>query len=188
MKAGIIAGIVAMLVSTASATAAFVVTSKNIKNGTIQTVDISAKAKRALKGNRGPQGPGGPEGEPGGPGLTGAQGPPGPQGAQGPQGPAGGAVVAYADVNPDGTVAAPPFSKNIASSNVTHPTTGLYCFAGLSFTPFNIVATREFGGTAEQIRVTRGTAGFFPTGTQITVLTATGGVPVDGNFMLAVNA
>jgi hypothetical protein len=56
MKSAIIAAIVAMLVSAASATAAFVVTSKNIKNGTIQTVDISANAKRALKGNRGPRG------------------------------------------------------------------------------------------------------------------------------------
>jgi hypothetical protein len=33
------------------------VTSKNIKNGTIQTVDISPRAKKALRGQRGPQGP-----------------------------------------------------------------------------------------------------------------------------------
>jgi hypothetical protein len=46
-----------MLVSAASATAAFVVTSKNIKNGTIQLVDISPRAKAALHGRRGPQGP-----------------------------------------------------------------------------------------------------------------------------------
>jgi hypothetical protein len=84
MKAAIIAGIVAMLVSAASATAAFVVTSKNIKNGTIQTVDISAKAKRALRGNRGPRGTRGPAGAPG---LRGAAGPPGSQGPQGPRGP-----------------------------------------------------------------------------------------------------
>jgi hypothetical protein len=50
------AGVVAALVSATTATAAFVVTSANIKDGTIQTVDISAKAKRALKGNRGPAG------------------------------------------------------------------------------------------------------------------------------------
>jgi hypothetical protein len=68
MKSAIIAGVVAMLVSSASATAAFVVTSKSIKNGTIQTVDISAKAKKALKGKagrvgaRGPVGPRGPAG------------------------------------------------------------------------------------------------------------------------------
>ena len=74
MKSAIIAGVVAMLVSSASATAAFVVTSKNIKNGTIQTIDLSAKAKRALKGNLGPRGPAG---------APGAQGQPGPQGPTG---------------------------------------------------------------------------------------------------------
>ena len=83
MKSAIIAGIVAMLVSAASATAAFVVTSENIKNGTIQTVDISAKAKRALKGNRGPRGPVGPPGASGINGLSGPAGPAGPAGAPG---------------------------------------------------------------------------------------------------------
>ena len=57
MRTAIIAAIVAMLVSAASATAAFVVTSKSIKNGTIQLVDISPQAKKALRGQRGPQGP-----------------------------------------------------------------------------------------------------------------------------------
>jgi hypothetical protein len=86
MKSAIIAAIVAMLMSAASATAAFVVTSKNIKDGTIQTVDISAKAKRALKGRVGPRGPAGPAGTVG---ATGAQGPAGPTGGQGPAGPIG---------------------------------------------------------------------------------------------------
>jgi hypothetical protein len=57
MKALMVAGVVAaILISATSATAAFVVTSKHIKDGTIQTVDISTKAKRALRGNRGPAG------------------------------------------------------------------------------------------------------------------------------------
>jgi hypothetical protein len=72
MRAAIVASIVAMLVSAASATAAFVVTSANIKNGTIQLVDLNGKTKRALKGSRGPRGFEGPEGAPG------------PQGAPGP--------------------------------------------------------------------------------------------------------
>jgi hypothetical protein len=73
MKTALIAGFVSAVVAAASGTAAtIVVTSKNIQNGTIQTVDISARAKRALKGNRGLRG------------LTGA---PGAQGAQGPAGP-----------------------------------------------------------------------------------------------------
>ena len=60
-----------MLVSAASATAAFVVTSANIKNGTIQLVDLNGKTKQALKGKRGPRGFAGYEG------LSGPQGPPG---------------------------------------------------------------------------------------------------------------
>lgn len=44
------------LVTAGSSTAAFVVTSKNIKNGTIQLVDISPRAKSALRGQRGPRG------------------------------------------------------------------------------------------------------------------------------------
>jgi hypothetical protein len=79
MKNALIAAIVAAVVAAASSTAAtIVVTSKSIKNGTIQTVDISAKAKRALKGNRGPRGLRG---------FQGLRGAPGPVGAPGPQGP-----------------------------------------------------------------------------------------------------
>ena len=71
MKNALIAAVVAAIVAAASGTAAtIVVTSKNIKNGTIQSVDIAAKAKRALKGNRGPRG------------LAGLQGPQGLAGAQ----------------------------------------------------------------------------------------------------------
>jgi hypothetical protein len=84
MKSAFIAAVVAAVVAAASGTAAtIVVTSKHIKNGTIQTVDISAKAKRALKGNRGPQGAGGSAGPQGPAGAA------GPQGIAGPQGPAG---------------------------------------------------------------------------------------------------
>jgi hypothetical protein len=50
-------GLAVALITAGSATAAFVVTSKDIKNGTIQLVDISAKAKKALRGQRGPRGP-----------------------------------------------------------------------------------------------------------------------------------
>jgi hypothetical protein len=58
MKNALIAAVVAAVVAAASGTAAtIVVTSKNIKNGTIQTVDISPKAKKALRGQRGLRGP-----------------------------------------------------------------------------------------------------------------------------------
>ena len=76
MKNALIAAVVSAVIASTTATAAtIVVTSKNIKNGTIQTVDISVKAKRALKGNRGPRGLAGPPGGigtrgPAGPGIT----------------------------------------------------------------------------------------------------------------------
>jgi hypothetical protein len=73
VKSILIAGVVAALVAASTATAALVVTSANIKNGTIKMVDISAGAKRALKGSRGPRGAHGPQGIPG---------PQGPQGIQ----------------------------------------------------------------------------------------------------------
>jgi hypothetical protein len=53
----IVVALAVALVTASSSTAAFVVTSKNIKNGTIQLADISAKAKKALRGQRGPRGP-----------------------------------------------------------------------------------------------------------------------------------
>jgi Collagen triple helix repeat (20 copies) len=103
MKTALIAAVVAAVVAAASGTAAtIVVTSKNIKNGTIQTVDLSAKAKRALKGNRGPAG------RVGAPGPPGPQGPPGVPGAQGAPGAAGIANAAYVELTSDYVVPASP--------------------------------------------------------------------------------
>lgn len=96
----ITAAIVVALVVAGGTTAAakLVVTSKNIKNGTIQLVDLNKKAKRALRGQRGTRGTAGPQGQTGPVGQTGAAGPAGPigptgaqgpQGIQGPQGPPG---------------------------------------------------------------------------------------------------
>ena len=65
----------ALLVSLGGNAAAFsgMITSKNIKNGTIQIVDLSPSTQQALRGERGPRGV------------------PGPRGRTGPVGPAGGA-------------------------------------------------------------------------------------------------
>jgi hypothetical protein len=57
MKATVIAALAVALGVTSGAGAALVVTSKNIRNGTIQLVDISPRAKTALRGRRGPEGP-----------------------------------------------------------------------------------------------------------------------------------
>jgi hypothetical protein len=53
----VVVAIVVALVTAGGSTAAFVVTSKTIKNGTIQLVDINPQAKKALRGQRGPRGP-----------------------------------------------------------------------------------------------------------------------------------
>jgi hypothetical protein len=59
------------LAGTATAGTAVLVTGKQIKNGSIGLADLSASAKRALKGQRGARGPAG---------VMGAQGVPGPAG------------------------------------------------------------------------------------------------------------
>jgi Collagen triple helix repeat (20 copies) len=85
-----------------SAYAAVTVTGKNIKDGTVTGRDVknrslgtsklSAKAVSSLAGQRGPagpEGPAGPKGDRGPAGLAGPKGETGPQGPQGPAGPAG---------------------------------------------------------------------------------------------------
>jgi len=93
-----------IVTGTATAGATTLITSKQIKDHTIQVSDFSPSALRLLKGQRGPQGPAGPKGDtgaagPAGPkgntgakgeqGARGATGAAGPKGAQGPAGQAG---------------------------------------------------------------------------------------------------
>src|SRR4051812_39725336 len=77
--------------------ATLLITSAQIKDGTIQLVDMSAKARSELKGTRGTRGQQGLQGQAGAKGDTGPQGPKGDsgaQGAQGVQGPAGAPATA----------------------------------------------------------------------------------------------
>ena len=70
-----IVAVVALVVAmSGSALAASLVTSTQIKNGTIQTKDISKKTRSALSGKVGPTGPAGPKGDAGAPGLPGKDG------------------------------------------------------------------------------------------------------------------
>jgi hypothetical protein len=69
-----------------SAVAASLITSKQIKNGTIQTADISKKAQNALKGKTGATGPAGPAGPAGAQGPAGVAGPKGDKGDKGDTG------------------------------------------------------------------------------------------------------
>lgn len=84
-----------VLASSGSAIAARFITTRDIKNGTIQLVDLNAKARSALAGGRGPQGAPGPRG------ADGAAGPVGPAGAKGDPGGAGGGGT-LPDVLPSG--------------------------------------------------------------------------------------
>src|SRR3954451_15061341 len=63
--------------------------SPQIKNGSVQKVDISRRTVSTLRGLRGLRGPAGTQGPAGTLGPAGTQGPAGPAGAQGDQGPAG---------------------------------------------------------------------------------------------------
>jgi len=79
--------IIAVVISgTGSAVAASLITSNQIKNGTIQLKDLSKSARDALQGGRGPQGPTGVAGAAGQPGAAGAPGTPGAPGEPGAKG------------------------------------------------------------------------------------------------------
>jgi hypothetical protein len=140
------------------------VASPQVVNGSLKTLDLSKKARAALKGNRGLRGFTGAQGAKG---ATGPQGPKGDTGAAGAAG-AAGSALAYAEVNGAGTLVAGRF-KNIAQSNVT-ASGGVFCFSGLSFTPSNVMAIRQGGssdpGVANYIM---GVGGTCPAGTQVTV-------------------
>src|SRR5690242_19109983 len=79
-----------------TAVAAKLITGKDVKNGSLQVKDLSAKARATLKGATGPQGPAGPAGADGATGATGAAGPAGAPGISGRE-----VVVAPTDTNSD---------------------------------------------------------------------------------------
>jgi Collagen triple helix repeat (20 copies) len=73
--------------------------SKQVINGSLQTLDLSKKARAALKGNRGPRGF---TGAPGAQGAQGTRGPTGPGGAAGSPGISGLQKIEV-DAGPDST-------------------------------------------------------------------------------------
>ncbi len=114
----------ALAVGASSATAATVITSSQIKDGSIQNRDIRSAVLTMSRlapttqdlinakhlGPAGPTGPVGPKGEPGTPGgPAGPQGPAGKDGATGPAGPQGprgiGHVTTYTNVSANNTSA-----------------------------------------------------------------------------------
>jgi Collagen triple helix repeat (20 copies) len=131
LAVAIIALVVAM---SGTAVAASLITSKQIKDGTIQVKDISKSARATLAkpaaGLPGAQGPAGPAGE------AGAQGAKGDTGAQGDKG-AAGEAVAYANVKGDGTIE-PGQSKGITNDMIDRTAEGVFCFKNLGFTPKSV--------------------------------------------------
>jgi hypothetical protein len=135
------------------------VASPQVVNGSLQTKDLSKKARKALKGNRGLRGLTGAQGDRG---PTGAQGIPGAKGATGAQGVQGlpGTAKAYVRAFSDGSLDV-PHTKNVTS--VAHPSAGTYCInlaAGISTTDTLPVAVTDFSGaganTTAQVRRTNG--------------------------------
>jgi hypothetical protein len=91
--------VVALAVGTTTATAASLITSKDIKDGTIKPRDLSDSVRDELKEN-GKRGPAGPQGAVGPKGDTGAPGAKGDTGAKGDKGDKG--DVGVADLESDG--------------------------------------------------------------------------------------
>jgi hypothetical protein len=123
------------------------VASPQVVNGSLQTKDLSGKARAALKGNRGPRGFTGAAGAPGAPGAAGAAGAKGATGAQGVQG-AAGTAVAYVHVADDGTLDVAN-SKGVTAGQVARTSVGNYCFSGLSFTPHAVIASTDGFGPSD---------------------------------------
>ncbi len=128
-SASLVVAVLAIVIATAgtaSATTALI-TSRQIKNGTIRLVDINKKARKALHGKTGQTGSVGAAGPQGVPGLPGAQGLQGAQGIQGIQGPPGVQGVAGSPGVSDYTVVA---NNTVVASPVTHATVVADCPAG----------------------------------------------------------
>jgi hypothetical protein len=79
----------AIVAGTASAGVTTLITSKQIKDGTIQLRDLSPSATQQLHGRAGQEGAAGPKGDTGATGPQGPKGDTGATGAAGPPGPKG---------------------------------------------------------------------------------------------------
>jgi hypothetical protein len=130
--------------------AAVLVTSAQIKNGTIQLADISGKAQRALRGKRGPQGP---------------QGPQGPAGQQGP--PGSGAAALFAIVNEAGQLV-----RGSGATAVQRTELGRYLLTfNRQVVDCVIVGSAGTRGTTDTEQIPEGFLGSSAAGNQVAVIT-----------------
>ncbi len=149
------------------------VLSRDIRDGTILEKDLSPGALAGLEG---------------------------PKGDTGPAGPAGPAGTARAFAHVDGTVLGKLFmvedtsSQGVDDENVTSPSVGVYCFAGLGFVPKIAIATfasTTSGPTSEDV-VVRAHANPFTNPNpacpavldvaSVTLVRRDNGAPIDGRF------
>ena len=105
--------------------------SAELKNKAVTPKKVSPSAIKLFRGKKGEKG------------SEGAKGLPGAAGAQG-------TAVAFAAVSANGTTIASQ-TKSVADANVTHPASGVYCFA-LPFTPKNAVVNgSNLGGANDTL-------------------------------------
>lgn len=111
------------------------VASPQVVNGSLQTKDLSAKARKALKGNRGLRG------------LTGAKGATGAAGVQGVKGDTGAAGTARAYAEVDDTTPSFVAARTNGFTAVTRPGTGTYCLTatGIDARTVASVAAVDYG-------------------------------------------
>jgi hypothetical protein len=136
-----------VLAGTGSAVAASVITSKNIKDGTIKLADISTSARKSLAGKAGPQGARGAAG------LNGAAGAAGPAGQAG----APGTARAYARVTWFLPSTGQPglnadFTKGFSAVQRTSP--GRYCLtpsAGVDTAHVPVFVTVDWAQTIDPV-------------------------------------
>ena len=131
----ILAALAALALGGGTATAAKLITSKDIKNGTIKLADLSAGAKKSLKGRRGPAGPAGMPGAPGAPG------------ARGPAGYSTGVVTADTAIFlDDGSEGWGAWLDNTGSPFTTYLVTEVYCASGDVWYDYVAVAAHHADG------------------------------------------
>jgi hypothetical protein len=136
------------------------VKSKHIGAGQVKNADIANDAVTSPKVADGSllgedfangQLPVGAQGERGPQGTQGERGLQGEQGTQGVQGEDGepGTAVAHVELNADGAISTTNGSSGITAANITHPSTGVYCFKNLpAGTKTAMVAPSGLSGTA----------------------------------------
>jgi len=143
----VVATVAVVVAGSGSAVAAGLITSARIQNGSIQLVDISAKAKKSLNGAKGPAGPAGAAGHNGTNGTNGAAGAPG----------APGTALAYARVTwylPSTTQPGfiPGYTKGFTA--VERTSAGRYCLtpeAGVDLTNKPVFLTVDWAQTVDPV-------------------------------------